>query len=41
MMSTVYHSGKPEARHQSVEAMDETAFGIRNKQGIMQSQNSL
>jgi hypothetical protein len=28
MKLRVYHSGKPEARHQLVEAIEETAFGI-------------
>jgi hypothetical protein len=33
MTSNVYHGGKPEARHQVVEAIDEATVGIRNELG--------
>jgi hypothetical protein len=41
MKLKVYHSGKPEAWHQLVEAIDEAATGIRNKLGCMQQQGSM
>lgn len=41
MKSRPYHSGKLEARRWLVEAMDEVAFGIRNKLGRMHLQYSI
>jgi hypothetical protein len=41
MKSRVDHGGKPEARHQLVEAIDEAAVGIRNKLGCMQWQHPM
>jgi hypothetical protein len=37
----VYHGGKPEARHQLVEAIDEAAFDMRNELGRKQWQHSM
>jgi hypothetical protein len=39
MKSTVYQTGKPEARHQLVEATDKAAIRIRNELGRMKWQN--
>jgi hypothetical protein len=39
MKSRVYHDGKPQTRHQSVEATDEAAINIRNEMGCMQWQH--
>jgi hypothetical protein len=39
MKSRVYHGGKPEARHQLVEVINEAAVGIRNELGHMQWQH--
>jgi hypothetical protein len=38
MKSRVYHGGKPEARHQLIEAI-ESAADIRNELGCMQCHN--
>jgi hypothetical protein len=39
MKSRVHHGGKRDARHQIVEAIDETAVGIRNEVERMQLQH--
>ena len=36
-----YHGGKPEGRHQLVQAINEATVGIRNKLGRMQWQPSM
>jgi hypothetical protein len=40
MKSRVYHGGKPEERHQLVEAINDAAIGIRNELGCKQWQHS-
>jgi hypothetical protein len=37
----MYHGGKPDARHQLVEAINEAIVGIRNELGCMQWQHSM
>jgi hypothetical protein len=39
MKLSVYHDGKPEARHRLVEDVEEAGIGIRNKLGQMQWQH--
>jgi hypothetical protein len=41
MDRNVNHGGKPEARHQLVEAVDEATIGIKIKLGCMQSQHPM
>jgi hypothetical protein len=41
IQSRVYHGGKPEARHQLVEPIDEVAVGIRNELVHMQWQQPI
>jgi hypothetical protein len=41
MRLTVYHGGKPETRHQLVEAIDEDTTGLRNEMGRMQWQHTM
>jgi hypothetical protein len=41
MHGRVNHGGKPEARHQLVERIDEPTIGVKNKLGCMQRQYSV
>jgi hypothetical protein len=41
MQMRVYHGSKSKARHQFVEAIDETAIYIRNEVGCMEWQHSV
>jgi hypothetical protein len=41
MKSRVYHGGKPEARHQTVQAIDEAAVGVQNEMGCTQWQHPM
>jgi hypothetical protein len=41
MESRVYQGGKPEARHQLVEAIDKATISIRNEMGCILWQHSM